>query len=182
MRIHHPAAVRAVAFSPVSAHSRHVACALDNGSMHRWDLTMGQRGQLDRVPVAHSGPILSLDWVLPSAASPTMLSSTRQSGASNWYGTGTGFFEDILPSVPIASAANAPAADADTSSQGWIFSGGMDRCVKGIQFAMFATRICLTRSSGMGFITPSHQARLTPTDIHPSHIFPSPPCPLASGV
>lgn len=23
---------------------------------------MGQRGQLDRIPVAHTGPILSVDW------------------------------------------------------------------------------------------------------------------------
>lgn len=26
---------------------------------------MGQRGQLDRIPVAHTGPILSLDWYNP---------------------------------------------------------------------------------------------------------------------
>ena len=35
MRIHHPAAVRAVAFSPVSSQSRHVVAALDNGSIYR---------------------------------------------------------------------------------------------------------------------------------------------------
>ncbi|EJF60586.1 hypothetical protein DICSQDRAFT_87772 [Dichomitus squalens LYAD-421 SS1] len=131
MRIHHPAAVRAVAFSPVSSQSRHVVTALDNGSMYRWDLTMGQRGQLDRLPVAHSGPVLSLDWVPPSTLSAPTASSTRQAGASNWYGgPGAGFFEDILPSVPIASG-NAPSPDTDTSSgPGWVVSGGMDRTVK----------------------------------------------------
>jgi len=28
---------------------------------------MGQRGQLDRIPVAHAGPILSLDWYNPQS-------------------------------------------------------------------------------------------------------------------
>jgi len=52
---------------------------------------MGQRGQLDRIPVAHAGPILSLDWYTP------------QSGIEG------------LPSV---------------SSEGWVATGGLDRCVK----------------------------------------------------
>lgn len=30
--------------------------------MRRWDLEMGQRGQLDRIPLAHTGPVMSLDW------------------------------------------------------------------------------------------------------------------------
>ncbi|KAJ8489981.1 hypothetical protein ONZ51_g2575 [Trametes cubensis] len=125
MRIHHPAAVRAVAFSPVSSQSRHVVAALDNGSIYRWDLNMGQRGQLDRIPVAHSGPILSLDWVPPSAAS-SILPSTRQSSSSTWY---TGAIDELLvPSVPIMSG--TPAPEGETSGPGWIISGGMDRCVK----------------------------------------------------
>ncbi|KAI0741856.1 hypothetical protein C8Q80DRAFT_1196599 [Daedaleopsis nitida] len=139
MRIHHPAAVRAVAFSPVSSQSRHVVAALDNGSMYRWDLHMGQRGQLDRIPVAHAGPILSLDWLPPSSMSPTS-SSTRQSGSGNWYGTGAGFFEDILPSVPIAGTATASTPDVDTTSPGWIISGGMDRTVKVWDLTHPATR------------------------------------------
>ncbi|TFK81768.1 hypothetical protein K466DRAFT_501579 [Polyporus arcularius HHB13444] len=140
MRIHHPTAVRAVAFSPVSSQSRHVAAALDNGSIYRWDLTMGQRGQLDRIPVAHSGPVLSLDWVQPSTATSTLVSSLRQSASSNWYGAGTGFFDDILPSVPIASTTAAPSSDTDTSGPGWIVSGGMDKCVKVWNLATPATR------------------------------------------
>ena len=36
----------------------------------RWDLRMGQRGQLDRVPVAHNGPVTSLDWYAPSISTP----------------------------------------------------------------------------------------------------------------
>ena len=52
---------------------------------------MGQRGQLDRIPVAHTGPILSLDWYTPQ---PEI---------------------EGLPSV---------------SSEGWVATGGLDRCVK----------------------------------------------------
>ncbi|KAI1785177.1 hypothetical protein LXA43DRAFT_929347 [Ganoderma leucocontextum] len=133
MRIHHPAAVRAVAFSPVSSQSRHVVAALDNGSIYRWDLTMGQRGQLDRIPVAHSGPVLSLDWVPPSTMLSGVVSVIRQASASNWYGgPGAGFFEDILPSVPIASGVPS-SPDPETSGPGCIISGGMDRCVKAFE-------------------------------------------------
>ncbi|KAH9855271.1 hypothetical protein C2E23DRAFT_774286 [Lenzites betulinus] len=124
MRIHHLAAIRAVAFSPVSSHSRHVVAALDNGSIYRWDLNMGQRGQLDRISVAHSGPILSLDWLPPSTPAPNMLPSTRQSGSSTWYGA----IDEILPSAPVAGS--LPTGDGDNSGPGWIISGGLDRCVK----------------------------------------------------
>ncbi|OSD00134.1 hypothetical protein PYCCODRAFT_1414786 [Trametes coccinea BRFM310] len=124
MRIHHPSAVRAVAFSPVSSQSRHVVAALDNGSIYRWDLNMGQRGQLDRIPVAHSGPVLSLDWVPPSTPSPSLLSATRQPSSSTWYG---GAIDEILPSTPVAGASTN---DNESSGPGWIISGGMDRTVK----------------------------------------------------
>lgn len=30
---------------------------------------MGQRGQLDRLPVAHSGPVVALDWCNASSSS-----------------------------------------------------------------------------------------------------------------
>ena len=98
--------------------------------LSRWDLTMGQRGQLDRIPVAHSGPVLSIDWVPPTTVLPGAVPVVRQSSASNWYGgPGAGFFEDILPSVPIASGASS-SSDSDSVGPGWIVSGGMDRCVK----------------------------------------------------
>ena len=90
---------------------------------------MGQRGQLDRIPVAHSGPVLSLDWVQGSSAPSTLASSFRQSASTNWYGAGTAFFDDIVPSVPVAST-TGPSSDADTSNHGWIISGGMDRSVE----------------------------------------------------
>ena len=52
---------------------------------------MGQRGQLDRIPVAHAGPILSLNWYNPQSEI------------------------EGLPSV---------------SSEMWVATGGLDRCVK----------------------------------------------------
>ncbi|THH27980.1 hypothetical protein EUX98_g6214 [Antrodiella citrinella] len=43
MRIHHPAAVRAVSISPVASKALQAITGLDNGSIYRWDLRMGQR-------------------------------------------------------------------------------------------------------------------------------------------
>lgn len=62
MKIHHPTSVRSLVFSPCLSHPLQAVVGLDNGSIYRWDLQMGQRGQLDRLPVAHTGPILALDW------------------------------------------------------------------------------------------------------------------------
>ncbi|KAG1883918.1 hypothetical protein F4604DRAFT_1648655 [Suillus subluteus] len=62
MKIHHPTCVRSLVFSPCLSHPLQAVVGLDNGSIYRWDLQMGQRGQLDRLPVAHAGPILALDW------------------------------------------------------------------------------------------------------------------------
>jgi WD40 repeat protein len=62
MKIHHPTSVRSLVFSPCFSHPLQAVVGLDNGSIYRWDLQMGQRGQLDRLPVAHAGPILALDW------------------------------------------------------------------------------------------------------------------------
>ncbi|THH21492.1 hypothetical protein EW146_g117 [Bondarzewia mesenterica] len=82
-RIHHPTSVRAVSFSPDSHNPVQAVVGLDNGSIYRWDLKMAQRGQLDRVPVAHSGPILSLDWCIgPITPTQGVASSTFSSMAS----------------------------------------------------------------------------------------------------
>ena len=62
MTIRHPTSVRSLVFSPTRAHPLQAVVGLDNGSIYRWDLQMGQRGQLDRLPVAHTGAILALDW------------------------------------------------------------------------------------------------------------------------
>ena len=90
---------------------------------------MGQRGQLDRIPVAHSGPVLTLDWVSPASSVPATLASTKPTATTNWYGgtSGGSFFDEILPSVPIG---NTPNPDGQNPGPGWLISGGMDRCVK----------------------------------------------------
>jgi len=41
---------------------------------------MGSKGQLDRLPVAHSGPILALDWCAPDGGVP---------GAGGWIASGS---------------------------------------------------------------------------------------------
>ncbi|KDQ51501.1 hypothetical protein JAAARDRAFT_210996 [Jaapia argillacea MUCL 33604] len=100
MKIHHPTSVRSVILSPSSARPLEAVVGLDNGSIYRWDLTKGQRGQLDRLPVAHSAPILALDWCIPSVSALVAMGSG--SGEGERLGEG----------------------------EGWIVSGGLDRCVK----------------------------------------------------
>ncbi len=178
MRIHHPAAVRAVAFSPVSSQSRHVVAALDNGSIYRWDLNMGQRGQLDRLPVAHSGPLQYLDWIPPSSATATTVPSTRQSTSSTWYG---GAIEEILPSAPIAGGASA--AESDNTSPGWIVSGGMDRCVKvgTLKIILYA----YTDHQGLGLgphDTHIPVAHSSPAYLHVAHVLSCAQSALAPGI
>ena len=41
---------------------------------------MGSRGQLDRLPVAHTGPILTFDWCAPDGGVP---------GAGGWIASGS---------------------------------------------------------------------------------------------
>lgn len=77
----------------------------------RWDLTKGQRGQIDRIPVAHSGPILSVDWC------PTPSSYSQSTGGSS-------FGNLTEPSAPSGSTS------ASGSSNGWIASAGLDHIVK----------------------------------------------------
>ncbi|KAJ7285734.1 hypothetical protein C8J57DRAFT_1446565 [Mycena rebaudengoi] len=70
MRIHHATSVRGVAFSPSPSLPLLAVVGLDNGSIYRWELRMGQRGLLDRLPVAHTASVTSLDWYLPDSDVP----------------------------------------------------------------------------------------------------------------
>ncbi|KAG7450975.1 WD40 repeat-like protein [Guyanagaster necrorhizus] len=99
-RIRYPTTVRSAVFSPVNSHPLQVVVGLDNGSLYRWDLQMGQRGQLDRIPVAHTAPVTALDWCYT---------------ASN-----------TMPGAPTM----VPGGDIPNGGLGWIVSGGLDRCVK----------------------------------------------------
>ena len=62
MKIHHLAFVWSLVFSPTLTHPLQAVVCLDNGSIYCWDLQMGQHGQLNCLPVAHTGPIPALDW------------------------------------------------------------------------------------------------------------------------
>ncbi|KAL4244097.1 GATOR2 complex protein WDR24 [Abortiporus biennis] len=129
LKIHHPTSVRSVVASPVPWQPKHVVTGLDNGSIYRWDLNMGQRGQLDRIPVAHKGPILALDWTYPSSCTLNARTAPVPSQASTaWYGgVGGGLFDDL----GAFGAANANANTVnEAGGMGWIASGGLDRCVK----------------------------------------------------
>jgi WD40 repeat protein len=46
----------------------------------RYDFTMGPKGQLDRLPVAHTGPILTFDWCAPDGGVP---------GSGGWIASGS---------------------------------------------------------------------------------------------
>jgi len=63
---------------------------------------MGQRGQLDRLSVAHTASVTSLDWC-------------NSPGATTHIGT------------PVSGAG---AGEGAGNGLGWIVSGGLDRCVK----------------------------------------------------
>ncbi|KAI6013318.1 hypothetical protein BKA83DRAFT_4360499 [Pisolithus microcarpus] len=86
MRIHHPTSVRSLVFSPCTSLPLQAVVGLENGSMYRWDLQMGQRGQLDRLPVAHTGAVLSLDWCT-GASGPTDDSSPSM--GKSWIVSGS---------------------------------------------------------------------------------------------
>lgn len=157
-QIRHPSSVRAVVLSPVSWRPLQAVSALDNGSIHmyvqvdqhacnssntyfskicRWDLRMGQRGQLHRIPLAHNGPVLTLDWTLPSALPNSarakgepMPASPQASASSGWYSNMSfGQFDDLGVSPGGPNGGNA-GNDADSTGSGWLASGGMDKCVK----------------------------------------------------
>lgn len=68
----------------------------------RWDLKMGQRGQLDRLHVAHTAAVMALDWCPTGGVSTSPSSET----------------------APVA------AQDASSGGLGWLVSGGLDRTVK----------------------------------------------------
>lgn len=160
MRIHHPSSVRSLVFSPDCTYSTQAAVGLDNGSIYRydasllsvkpllisltillrWELKMGQRGgQLDRIPVAHVGPILALDWCCasgatmtpsttapPSAASTIPVAGQRSSIVANWS------FADVTSGGPRdrdREPGNSGTRDAE-GKETWLASGGSDKTVK----------------------------------------------------
>jgi WD40 repeat protein len=107
LRLPFSTAVRAAVFSPDNTHALQIALGLDDGSLLRWDLRMGARGSLDRLPVAHVGPVMSLDWV-PATGAPAS-------------------------SSPASSTIESDGITGDAMSRdgvGWIASAGLDKTIK----------------------------------------------------
>lgn len=84
-------------------------------SMNRWDLQKGPIRHMDRLPIAHSGPVLALDW--SNAASSTK-SRDRDSAGSDDATTNR------------AGAAGSGGGVGTVTPGGWMVSGGLDRTVK----------------------------------------------------
>lgn len=130
MRVHNPSAVRRVIFSPCVWNPLFVLVGMDNGTLHRyvsphflsvyhsshltlrWDLKMGQRGLLDRLPVAHTAPITTIDWASGRAEESSTAHAISFSGHHQ---------------VPEHYTGN---------TLGWVASAGLDRCIK-VQFSFF---------------------------------------------
>ncbi|KAF7973520.1 hypothetical protein HWV62_14940 [Athelia sp. TMB] len=112
MKIHHPTCVRSLVFSTSASSALQIGVGLDNGSIYRfthhalvkrWDLQKGPIRHMDRLPIAHQGPVLTLDW---SNATSTMSTKER----------------DTTPGDESTGTAGG--------SGGWMVSGGLDRTVK----------------------------------------------------
>jgi WD40 repeat protein len=111
LRVPCTSGIRSVAFSPDGTHALQLAVGLEDGSIQRLDLRLGsQKAVLDRLPVAHVGPVLSLDWV-PASGAPWTTSPTSS----------------LVDSEGPLSAATTPA---DRDKAGWLASAGMDKTVK----------------------------------------------------
>ncbi|KAJ7940535.1 hypothetical protein B0H13DRAFT_2396675 [Mycena leptocephala] len=108
MRIHHPTSVRGVAFSPSPSQPLQAIVGLDNGSIYRWELRMGQRGLLDRLPVAHTASVTSLDWRLPDEAG-----TNEGTGGLGWIvSAGLDRCVKVWDLSQLNSSANTPNASA----------------------------------------------------------------------
>ena len=59
--------VRALMLSPVASDAYLAMVGLDSGTMQRWDLRSSTR-PLDVVRLAHSSPILDMDWLPPTGS------------------------------------------------------------------------------------------------------------------
>jgi hypothetical protein len=90
---------------------RFIPSPSDRVVTRRWDLRGGQRGQIERIPVAHAGAILALDWY--SVLGPTPGGRRPASGSGGTAdGDGKGGDKELV------------------GGTGWIASAGMDRTVK----------------------------------------------------
>ncbi|KAJ7748477.1 hypothetical protein DFH07DRAFT_1035629 [Mycena maculata] len=64
---------------------------LDDVNIYRWELRSGRRGLLDRLPVAHTASVTSLDWCLPDGKD---LGGGEGTGGLGWIRYGEPSFVD----------------------------------------------------------------------------------------
>jgi hypothetical protein len=142
----------------------------------RWELKMGQRGQLDRLPVAHTGPILALDWCTPSGASSsstlsqesaiTANGSSRNSIVVNWDGG--------------RDREREREEKKEEGKESWLASGGLDRCVK---VSVWTSRpLHYARHSenyDIDMACPSLWSYISQTHLQSSHVLSCSSCRLA---
>lgn len=83
--------------------------------MNRWDLQKGPIRHMDRLPIAHSGPVLALDW---SNATSSATSRERDSVG----------VDDT--SINHAGGGGSGGGIGTGNAGGWMVSGGLDRTVK----------------------------------------------------
>lgn len=88
---------------------------------------MGQRGALNRIPVAHNGPILAMDWSIPSSTFASRTASSQVQTSTWLAGMGTNFFDEI---GSLTSGNPQIPGDREGAGLGWLATGGLDRCVK----------------------------------------------------
>ncbi|KAF8581844.1 hypothetical protein K439DRAFT_1392321, partial [Ramaria rubella] len=65
MKVYHPTGIRALSLSPVPSNPLTVCTGLESGNVQRWDLR-NRALPLERITLAHSSSVLSMDWQLPS--------------------------------------------------------------------------------------------------------------------
>lgn len=108
---------------------------------------MGQKGTIDRIPVAHSKAIMALEWTHPHHIFRTKSTATLSQSSSTWYGgVGAGLFDDLGGFGVMGGTANVPAnttsPDGDNTSMGWLASGGLDHTVK-VYKVLWSRLICV---------------------------------------
>lgn len=129
----------------------------------RWDLKMGQRGLLDRLPVAHTAPITTMDW----------------------YSGG----EEPPPHAIAISNPSYMPDDYTGNTLGWVATAGLDHCVKVIILSISSGQLILFITDSPPFTldlepyrTRSGHPHAKQTYLHPSHFIPYPSRSLAARI